>query len=985
MSLLGCLGVYKGSGYSSFSTRASDWANNINTNSYIDKGLMVLTPFLYNVDVNTRTNTSQEMKTLIENVLSYGNSNNLPVEVKFESDWEGTPKYVDDGAGSTYGSVKYQQIPYSASDVTFDNDIAALYSGNQQLKDYFYNTYANPDGLAAHFGNSVSTWGGCPWLSFNNTSYKTFVSGEYDKALTEFSTVRDRKRSDASNRVFDKSIAVSHETLYFADGINADPQNRTNLMGDFSPGAVTDSGFTLNPRNGLTWDNRMWLHTNAANYVQFLVDNIYGKIKRERIIASGGSTTYPTSMLKHEIRTEPYGYPAYPIRQHNNNYLYPYMEIGITNKSVPGAEWFHTDYYKWLLKQREFGIIANPNVEVTGIGATGYAGVNDPTGFGPALQGVLLLGYAMGARYFTFYNWAATSDIQTQFTSNVNLFVNSLPEYASQIYNKDTNNIGASADGTGQTFKVAENGMFINKVKFRVIKVGTVDNLRLRVSLYDAPSKTNLVAFKDISPDKLPTNYNWAEIMFNDLVQLTPNTTYYMEFTEYVAYGTRSPGSYFGLLINTANDYPYGNLYIGGVSYPAYCMSFTVGAELTRERKRSQLIGWRRHAADVYNRVSTEVQPGDAYSLPEITNASNDLSNSYFKDAYEHAIKADVLRYPVPYIAKGTTATALSPFPVSINPGNTSKYIEADVTSYTSGDSLYFDLRANETGNVTISHTMTGKDIYIQPPGGSYTYVGSSSVTYNITSADSTYKVKINSGATPTPGPTSTPTPTPTSTPTPDLSIKGDWHLNESSGTTAADSSGNSNTGTLINGPTWTAGRSGNAVNLDGVDDYVNIPDSSTLDGMSTLTLSMWIKLTQMPGTKSYIPLGKDTEGYGYSYRIAVNPSGTLHFNVQTTNNGWYTAGTGVDSTTVLTANTWYHVAATYDGSYVKIYVNGLPEGTGSQAISGSIYNSTSPLRLGYNCNAPAYVNYTNAVMDEVRVYNRALNATEVQNLYNSY
>ena len=70
------------------------------------------------------------------------------------------------------------------------------------------------------------------------------------------------------------------------------------------------------------------------------------------------------------------------------------------------------------------------------------------------------------------------------------------------------------------------------------------------------------------------------------------------------------------------------------------------------------------------------------------------------------------------------------------------------------------------------------------------------------------------------------------------------WKFDEGSGTTAADSSGNGNTGTLINGPLWTAGRVGNALFFDGIDDNVTVLDSTSLHLSSSFTLSAWVNPT---------------------------------------------------------------------------------------------------------------------------------------------
>jgi len=72
------------------------------------------------------------------------------------------------------------------------------------------------------------------------------------------------------------------------------------------------------------------------------------------------------------------------------------------------------------------------------------------------------------------------------------------------------------------------------------------------------------------------------------------------------------------------------------------------------------------------------------------------------------------------------------------------------------------------------------------------------------------------------------------------------WKLDEKTGTSANDSSGNGNTGTLTNGPTWTQGKVGNGMNFDGSNDYVAIPDSNSLDTTSGVTLAGWVKFNAL-------------------------------------------------------------------------------------------------------------------------------------------
>jgi hypothetical protein len=215
--------------------------------------------------------------------------------------------------------------------------------------------------------------------------------------------------------------------------------------------------------------------------------------------------------------------------------------------------------------------------------------------------------------------------------------------------------------------------------------------------------------------------------------------------------------------------------------------------------------------------------------------------------------------------------------------------------------------------------------------------------------------------------------------PTPDASMKLNLELDEATGTTAADTSGNNNNGTLLNGAVpGKEGISGNAVYFDGVDDYIQVPDSSTLDGMAALTVSMWVHMPQLP-TKNiannqydyFFPLAKDSNGA--AYRMVISYDGVPHFAVQTTNNAWYTTGTMVESDIKLMPNTWHHIAGTYDGNNVRIYIDGTLRATNASTISGNIADVSSPLNIGSDFGG---------YIDRVQIFNRALTPLELQNNY---
>ena len=197
----------------------------------------------------------------------------------------------------------------------------------------------------------------------------------------------------------------------------------------------------------------------------------------------------------------------------------------------------------------------------------------------------------------------------------------------------------------------------------------------------------------------------------------------------------------------------------------------------------------------------------------------------------------------------------------------------------------------------------------------------------------------------------------------------GHWQLDESAGTSAADVSGSGNTGTLVNGPVWVAGTLGNALDFDGVNDYVNVPNSASLNLTKNFTLAAWISPDSVTGGTRTI-IGKVTGADDKQYQLSLNPTGGVQFDYEKSGNNYsLTGGT-------VTAGTWQHLAVTVDASRnVKIYLNGtvVASGVGPAEVSAT----TNPLTIGRAAGTYNSL-YFSGLVDDVRVYNLALDGTAV-------
>ena len=194
-------------------------------------------------------------------------------------------------------------------------------------------------------------------------------------------------------------------------------------------------------------------------------------------------------------------------------------------------------------------------------------------------------------------------------------------------------------------------------------------------------------------------------------------------------------------------------------------------------------------------------------------------------------------------------------------------------------------------------------------------------------------------------------------------------------GTTWTDISGNSNNGTMVNGPVFGTA-SGGQITFDGINDYISLPDSSILQP-SNITISTWFKLNQFSTNYVYGNANACVFRKGmYGYEISVRQDGKLlvfaYSDVNTQNQYL------IDS---ISLNNWYNVVLTFGNSQMKVYINNVLVGTYS-TNTNSIYYGGGGISIGRQ--GPWDMYYFNGNIGQTMVYNRALSATEITQNYNA-
>jgi hypothetical protein len=207
------------------------------------------------------------------------------------------------------------------------------------------------------------------------------------------------------------------------------------------------------------------------------------------------------------------------------------------------------------------------------------------------------------------------------------------------------------------------------------------------------------------------------------------------------------------------------------------------------------------------------------------------------------------------------------------------------------------------------------------------------------------------------------------------------WSFNEGSGTAATDSQAN-NVLTLRNGSASSAaGKFGTGLLLDGVDDRADAPNSTSLNvSGSAISVAAWIKLDSQNTWQQILVKIKESGAFtapyfawhlfgGHASATQWTPMFQVVNSVQTSANA--------SSSAAVNYGEWAHVVGVYDGSNVRIYVNGVERG--SSALTGTILSYNQPLYVGAH-GMPG--EFAKGVIDEVRIYSQALTSPQVQALF---
>jgi Concanavalin A-like lectin/glucanases superfamily len=214
------------------------------------------------------------------------------------------------------------------------------------------------------------------------------------------------------------------------------------------------------------------------------------------------------------------------------------------------------------------------------------------------------------------------------------------------------------------------------------------------------------------------------------------------------------------------------------------------------------------------------------------------------------------------------------------------------------------------------------------------------------------------------------------------VDLVGDWQLNEGSGTLARDSSAFGNNGAVSGDATWVAGHEGTALSFTGNTGQVQIPSSASLEPPTAVSVAAWVNHAGSPGTYRYV-VAKGINGcIAGSYGLYTGASGGMQFYVSHNRGSVY--ADSPDFGSGIWDGKWHLVVGTFDGTTVRLYVDGNEVGSGSNFPGPLEYQlpDSNQLFIGnYPNNMACSARGFSGVIDDVMIWNGALSASQVSGL----
>ncbi|MEW6511194.1 MAG: hypothetical protein AB1428_09575 [Bacteroidota bacterium] len=561
----------------------------------------------------TRDSTTNAME--IGRLAQMAEETGVPLRIAFQMHWGGIPYNVPDGSGGKFTDPKYQMVTYDAADSTDDPGLAELLGSRYDIR----------------YGLSVpNIWSDNPWLTFNHPRLNDFRRARLHDVLAAWHAARKRLAQSGRDSLLPPQLSTGEETVYWAKGVDDSKYTKLNhgkprndLMSDFNPVTVAEAlrdGVTLDPRDGLSYAERWWLHQNMARWQQTIADWMIEASPPDPVLVRRGKTIFAGDLVRRNVYTEPYGQTLYPMMDISP--FHPGLELGFVRDGRSGAEyWSGSTMLHWLQKERERGRIALPNLECT---------VTDE---GP-LVACLRAAYAFGARFITVYNWHPRANAKEL----LGRFADSIDQRPGMWWKPEKSVVNSQK--SERVYFAPDNAFGVNRVVLYPAQFQRPASLRLTLKEDDVTDGAEVAVTGEL-----------GALRAEDMSVAIDLPTFFLQ----------TPGRRYALVVEgTGEGFTLARAADGWIAA-------RLESDLIGERRRSLLIEERQDAVDLIaslkRRHDGTLQ--SPYAAEALAEAEKLLESGESREAYRAGIKCEQISLPAAYELE-SPGGRLDPYPVTI-------------------------------------------------------------------------------------------------------------------------------------------------------------------------------------------------------------------------------------------------------------------------------------------------------------------------------
>lgn len=602
---------------------------------------------------------TKELQRRLDWLMQLSAETGIPFHLSVNSWWGGTPHGYD-GRGNMWTDILYNQVVYDP---------------------------LNLGGTGEWRLSTPNQWSNTPWLTMNNDYYNQVRAGRVEE-IAEYISAKSAEIRAEGNYMPPMTIFTENEPLYWTySAFNASPDARA----DFSAGtiqAAAADGVTLNPEDGLSDTEKMWMYKNLNHYVSGIGQAIEEGLGHDAIVIDNGEISYPEYQLIENAYSHMFIQYDDPIADMSQGM----WETHMTKELRFGGEWAEEQDSRYLDYIAARGRFSDVNAERGSIVISNHTLLEQAYAAGS--NHVMIYNYADGDDAYingadqiadspvTIADYARTSDYMSFNIKPEELAVNDTMVAMEDVH---TEALGfqyvltpSKADGASVTFKIDDNGAALEHGLLMTLGGRILSSLdaNCKIEIYVGSSEENMV-------------------LADTITEITPNA---MDLSEYI--DKTATEAYVKLVMHTSGNYTlYSWVSLKNITFqiPSGLVSGqTSGDAYTYKETRTNNL-WVTYRADAERMLKNYEKAGGRDGNYQA--ALELIENCNYVSAYDYLVRILSETLPAKYAVKGSGT--LGSYPVAVETKDTKTVV--NVTLLEMGDSLKLNLLSENAEKVSLT------------------------------------------------------------------------------------------------------------------------------------------------------------------------------------------------------------------------------------------------------------------------------------------